>query len=71
MLACLQGGYQVRGSRDEFPSLAELIEFYTSNALSDEDNDMLGEPLELIHDLHLGYGDQEGTVWGGRRAGCQ
>jgi hypothetical protein len=23
---------------------------------------MLGEPLELTHDLNLGYGDQEGTV---------
>lgn len=50
------GGYIVLGSEEDFPSLADLVDYYQEHKLSDE-NDMLGAPLLLEHDLNLDIGE--------------
>eukprot|EP00730_Choanoeca_flexa_P015232 TRINITY_DN6949_c0_g1_i1.p1 TRINITY_DN6949_c0_g1~~TRINITY_DN6949_c0_g1_i1.p1 ORF type:complete len:1011 (+),score=340.43 TRINITY_DN6949_c0_g1_i1:324-3035(+) len=58
-----RGGYQVKGSQEDFPSLADLVAHFHVHPLSD-DGDKLRKALELVHDLNLGFGDQNGTANG-------
>ncbi|EDQ88897.1 uncharacterized protein MONBRDRAFT_8842, partial [Monosiga brevicollis MX1] len=55
------GGYCVDGAASDFPTLAELVDFFRHENLSVA-GDRLVEPLDLIHDLHLGIGDQNGQL---------
>lgn len=57
-----QGGYEVVGNNEDFTTLAELVDYYQSHAITAGSDDSLGEGVQSDHDLGLGIAQSDDNV---------
>eukprot|EP00040_Diaphanoeca_grandis_P032118 m.193634 g.193634 ORF g.193634 m.193634 type:complete len:1246 (-) comp32511_c1_seq1:49-3786(-) len=54
-----EGGYEVTGNNEDFPTLDDLVSFYRDNAITQGSDDVLLKPIQFDHDLGLGLSTAE------------